>query len=356
MISKENISEGEELVLLGPKLVKSKRDIIYSIPSSFVGNKPVEVNRAEVIREFATSEVQTEAMEEEETAFIESDLEQYELCREVIPVKEYIDENYASILYDEVMGTMREHRREFLAAGFVKMVSDADHLFGQITIQHGLFRAAADNIREKNTAKIAGTINCLEMTTNYVRDAMIGAQKEWNDTLQFIRQKEEEAQLETIINEERERLREEERNARASLEATVDESSIIQCQSVVDMTNLSMSGEVLEPQTPSVEIIQPAKSFISETSIEVIEPKQFIATGKRTDTSRIIGTYEIDNAELGVTKLDKSQVLYSMYTIQQYKERWNERIEHMEHRLRNDIMPHVNFPIQRKLAYPVTLF
>jgi hypothetical protein len=52
-----------------------------------------------------------------------------------------------------------------------------------------------------------------------------------------------------------------------------------------------------------------------------VEPKQFIAMGKRTDTSRIIGTYEIDNAELGVTKLDKSQVLYSMHTIQQHKER-----------------------------------
>jgi hypothetical protein len=76
------------------------------------------------------------------------------------------------------------------------------------------------------------------------------------------------------------------------------------------MTNLSMSGKVLEPQTPSVEIIQPAKSSISETSIEVMEPKQFIVIGKRTDTSRIIGTYGIDNAELGVTKLDKSQVLY----------------------------------------------
>jgi hypothetical protein len=177
MLSRENIAEQNELVLLGPKLVKSKRDIIYSIPSSFVGNKPVEVNRAEVIREVATSEVQTEAMEEEEAAFIESDLEQYELCREVIPVQEYIDERYASILYDEVMGTMREHRREFLAAGFVSMVSDADHLFGQITIQHGLFREAADNIREKDTAKIAGAVNCLEMVTNYVRDAITGANR-----------------------------------------------------------------------------------------------------------------------------------------------------------------------------------
>jgi hypothetical protein len=168
MISRENISEKEELVLLGPKLVKSKRDIIYSTLSSFVGSKPVEVNRAEVIREVTTSEVQTEAMEEEEAAFIESDLEQYELCREVVPVREYIDKDYASILYDEVMGTMREHRREFLAAGFVKMVSDADHLFGQKTIQHGLFQEAADNIREKDVAKIAGAVNCLDKATNYV--------------------------------------------------------------------------------------------------------------------------------------------------------------------------------------------
>jgi hypothetical protein len=99
------------------------------------------------------------------------------LCGEVIPVQEYIDEDYASILYDEVMGTMREHRREFLAAGFVKMVSDADHLFGHITIQHGLFREAADNIREKDAAKIAGIVNCLEKTTNYVRDAITGANR-----------------------------------------------------------------------------------------------------------------------------------------------------------------------------------
>jgi hypothetical protein len=156
MISEENISEQEELVLLGPKLVKSKRDIIYSIPSSFVGDKPVEVDRAGVRHEVATSEVQTEAMEEEEAVFIESDLEQYDLCRRVIPVKEYVDEHYANFFYDEVMGTMREHRREFLAAGFVNMVSDADHLMGQITVQHGLFREAAENIREKNTAKIPG--------------------------------------------------------------------------------------------------------------------------------------------------------------------------------------------------------
>jgi hypothetical protein len=76
------------------------------------------------------------------------------------------------------MGTMRKHRREFLAAGFVNMVSDADQLMGQITVQHGLFREAADNIRERDTAKIAGAVNCLEMVTNYVRDAMTGAEKE----------------------------------------------------------------------------------------------------------------------------------------------------------------------------------
>jgi hypothetical protein len=63
------------------KLVKPKRDIMNSIPSSFVEDKPVDVDRAKVIREVAISEVQTEAMEgEEEAAFIESDLEQYELC------------------------------------------------------------------------------------------------------------------------------------------------------------------------------------------------------------------------------------------------------------------------------------
>jgi hypothetical protein len=43
------------------------------------------------------------------------------------------------------------------------------------------------------------------------------------------------------------------------MEQAVNESPIIQCHSVVDMTNLLISGEVLEPQTPSVEIIQPAK-------------------------------------------------------------------------------------------------
>jgi hypothetical protein len=76
------------------------------------------------------------------------------------------------------------------------------------------------------------------MVTNYVRDAITGTEREWRDTLNFIKQKEEEAQVEAIINEERERLREEEMNVRASMEQTVDESSIIQCQSVVDITNV----------------------------------------------------------------------------------------------------------------------
>jgi hypothetical protein len=242
MISKENILEQDELVLLGPKLVKSKRDIIYSTTSSFVEDKPVEVNRTEVIHEVATSEVQTEAMVKEgEAAFIESDLDQYELCGRVIPVKEYVDERYANVFYDEVMGRMREHRRDFLAAGFVYVVANADNLMGEIMVQHGLFREAARVIREKETAKIAGAVHCLEMITNYVKEAIAGTEKEWRDTLHFIRRKEEEVQVKAIINEERERLREEERNARASMESTVEESSIIQCQSVVDMTNLSMS-------------------------------------------------------------------------------------------------------------------
>jgi hypothetical protein len=99
--------------------------------------KPVEVDRAEVIREVATSEVQTEAMEEdEEAAFIESDLEQYELCRRVIPVEKYVDPSYANVLFDEVMGRMHEHRRDFLAAGFVYVMANADSLMGEIIVQH----------------------------------------------------------------------------------------------------------------------------------------------------------------------------------------------------------------------------
>jgi hypothetical protein len=153
------ISKQEELVLLGPKLVKSKRDIMYSIRSSFVEDKPVEVDGAEVIREVTTSEVQTEAMEEEEeAAFIESDLEHYELCGKVIPVEEYVNEHYANVLYDEVMGRMREHRRDFLAAGFVHVVANADSLKGEVTVQHWLFQEAARVIREKDTAKIEGSI------------------------------------------------------------------------------------------------------------------------------------------------------------------------------------------------------
>jgi hypothetical protein len=68
-------------------------------------------------------------------------------------------------------------------------------------------------------------------------------------------------------------------------------------------------------------------------------------TGRGLDTSRISGTYEINNADLGANKLDKGQMLYSMYTIDQHKERWNERIEQMKNRLRDDIMPYVDLPM-----------
>jgi hypothetical protein len=103
MTSKESIPEQTELFLLGPKLVKSKRSIMYSIPSSFVEDRPVEVEKAEPTRKIATFEVQTEEMEvEEEPVFIESDLEQYELCRRVIPVEEYFDPSYANALFDEL--------------------------------------------------------------------------------------------------------------------------------------------------------------------------------------------------------------------------------------------------------------
>jgi hypothetical protein len=42
MISKESIPEQTELFLLDPKQVKSKREILYSTPSKFVEDKPVE--------------------------------------------------------------------------------------------------------------------------------------------------------------------------------------------------------------------------------------------------------------------------------------------------------------------------
>jgi hypothetical protein len=90
------------------------------------------------------------------------------------------------------------------------------------------------------------------------------------------------------------------------MEQALDESSIIQCQSVVDMTNLSMS---------TGEIIQPPGLSISETSIGIIEPKRSIVAWRRLDTSRISGIYEIDDTDLGVTKLDKRQVLYSTLSI-----------------------------------------
>jgi hypothetical protein len=107
-------------------------------------------------------------------------------------------------------------------------------------------------------------------------------------------------------------------------------SPIIQYHSVVDMEKLSMSGEVLELQTPSVEIIQPTTLSISETSIEITKPKQSVVTERGSDMSRISGAYEIDNADLGVNKLDKGQVLFSMYTIQKHKEKWDTRIKHMK--------------------------
>jgi hypothetical protein len=59
------------------------------------------------------------------------------------------------------------------------------------------------------------------MMTNYVREAIAGTERQWFGALNFIRQKEEEAQVEAIINEERERLREEEFNAQASMKQTV---------------------------------------------------------------------------------------------------------------------------------------
>jgi hypothetical protein len=87
---------------------------VYFIPSSFVEDRPVEVERAELTRKVATSEVQTEEMEvEEEPTFIKSDLEQYELCRRVIPAEEYVDPSYANVLFDKLMGIIHEHRRDF---------------------------------------------------------------------------------------------------------------------------------------------------------------------------------------------------------------------------------------------------
>jgi hypothetical protein len=41
-------------------------------------------------------------------------------------------------------------------------VANADSLMGEITVQHGLFREAVKFIREKDTAKILGAVNCLE--------------------------------------------------------------------------------------------------------------------------------------------------------------------------------------------------
>jgi hypothetical protein len=81
------------------------------------------------------------------------------------------------------------------------------------------------------------------------------------------------------------------------------------------------------------------------TSVEIIEPKQSIRTTKRLYTSRINGIYKIDDADLGVHKLDKYQILYSMFTIREDKAKWDERVSHMEHRLRDSIMPHLEFPV-----------
>jgi hypothetical protein len=122
MISKESIPEQAELFLLGPKLVQSKRDIMYSTTSSFVEDKPVEIVRVEATHEVATSEGQTEAMEaEEEPVFVESDLEQYELFKKVIPAEEYADLCYAYV-GDNVMGKIFERHHDFLEAGFVFVV------------------------------------------------------------------------------------------------------------------------------------------------------------------------------------------------------------------------------------------
>jgi hypothetical protein len=49
------------------------------------------------------------------------------------------------------------------------------------------------------------------------------------------------------------------------------------------------------------------------SSIETTEPKQCILIGRRADTLRISGAYEIDDADLGVTKFDKGQ-LSKLYT------------------------------------------
>jgi hypothetical protein len=98
------------------------------------------------------------------------------------------------------------------------------------------------------------------------------------------------------------------------------------------------------------------KSSDSETSIEITEPTQSIVARRQSDTSRTSRTYEIDDTDLGVTKLDKGQVLYLMYTICEHKEKWDTRVEHMEHRLKDDIKQHLDFPVIRRAAYPITLF
>jgi hypothetical protein len=37
------------------------------------------------------------------------------------------------------MGKILDHRHDFLDAGFIFLVSYADHVMGEIAVQHGLF-------------------------------------------------------------------------------------------------------------------------------------------------------------------------------------------------------------------------
>jgi hypothetical protein len=58
--------------------------------------------------------------------------------------------------------------------------------------------------------------------TNYVRDSIAGAERQLWDTINFIKQKENEAQVEALINAERERMRAEELNTISSMEQALD--------------------------------------------------------------------------------------------------------------------------------------
>jgi hypothetical protein len=97
------------------------------------------------------------------------------------------------------MGKILDRRHDFLEAGFVLAVSHADHVMGEITVQHELFQEAVKVIRQKDTAKIIGVIHCLETLTNYVRDSVAGAERQWQDTINFIKQKGEEAPVEMLL-------------------------------------------------------------------------------------------------------------------------------------------------------------